>query len=223
MDIMWLGHAAVRIKGQTQTVYIDPVEMEYSGAGVKHLFEAPEPADIILLTHHHTDHCNPDSFKRMRTPATVVVGPTGCSEKVRGLVQDIAAGDTLTIGGVTVHAVSAYNVSRQRSPGTPFHPQGTGVGYVVTIDNRTVYHSGDTEPVPEMEGIGPVDVALLPVDAQYTMSPEEAMVSAQRVRARMVIPMHFFDTPVERVLAAAAAAQFANVQVLEVGEEVTLD
>ena len=223
MEILWLGHAAFRLRGQSQTVYIDPVEMEYCGARSKHLFESPEPADIILLTHHHIDHCNPDAFQRMRTPATVIIGPAGCSDKVRGLVQEVNPGDVLTIGGVTVRAVHAYNVTRQRSPGTPFHLHGAGLGYVVSMDGHSVYHSGDTEPIPEMEHVGPVDVALLPVDGHYTMSPEEALQSAVTVQAGIVIPMHFFDTPVEQVFAAATAAQSTNVHVLEVGESLTLD
>lgn len=223
MDITWLGHAAFRLKGRSQTVYIDPVEMEYCGAKARRLFDTAEPADVILLTHHHTDHCNPDSFKRMRTPATVVIGPHGCSDKVRGLVQEISAGDTITVAGVTVRAVHAYNVARQRSAGVPFHPRGTGVGYIVDIDDHTVYHSGDTEPIPEMDGVGPVDVALVPVDGHYTMSPEEALQSARMAGAATVIPMHFFDTPVERVYGAATATPELQLHLLEVGETLTLD
>jgi len=223
MEITWLGHAAFRLRGQSQTVYIDPVRMEYCGARTKALFDSAEPADIILLTHHHTDHCNPDSFARMRRPATIVIGPRGCSDKVRGLVQTIGPGETVTVGGVSVRATHAYNVSRQRTPGTPFHPQGMGVGYIVTMDGHTVYHAGDTEPIPELGGIGPVDVALLPVDDHYTMAPEEALQCARMVQAARVIPMHFFDTPVERILAAAGAMPDLNVQVLDVGETLTLD
>ncbi len=223
MEIMWLGHAAVRLQGSSQTIYIDPVAMEYTGARAKHLFDAPEPADIILVTHEHTDHCNPDSFKRMRTAATIVVGPAGCKDKVRGLLQQIAPGQTLTFGSTTVRAVPAYNVKREREPGVPFHPRGLGVGYIVTVDGVTVYHAGDTEPVPELADAGPVDVALVPVDGQYTMSPEEAMQCATAVKARQVIPMHYFDTPVSSVLAAATATQSSGVHVLEVGETMTLD
>lgn len=223
MDITWLGHAAFQLKGLSQTVYIDPVRMEYCGTRTKPFFESPEPADIILLTHHHTDHCNPDSFARMRRPATIIFGPRSCSDKVRGLVQVIGPGEAVTIGGATIRAVHAYNVSRQRAPGMPFHPQDTGVGYIVTLDGHTVYHAGDTEPIPELEGQGPVDVALVPVDDHYTMSPEEALQCARMVQAARVIPMHFFDTPVERVLAAAGAVPDLKVQVLEVGETLSLE
>lgn len=223
MDITWLGHAAFRLRGQGQTIYIDPVDMEYSGARAKHLFDAPEPADIILLTHHHTDHCNPDSFKRMRTPATIIVGPRGCADKVKGLVQEVKPGTTVTLGVTPVRVVHAYNIVRQREPGIPFHSRGSGVGYIVTLDGHTIYHSGDTEPIPEMAEIDGVDVALLPVDGHYTMTPEEAFQCAATVKAKVVIPMHFFDTPVERVLAAAAAAHSTSVHVLEVGESLTLD
>ncbi len=223
MEITWLGHAAFRLKGRAQTVYIDPVEMEYCGARARRLFAAPEPADIILLTHQHTDHCNADSFKRMRTPATIVIGPRGCRDKIRGLVQEMSPGERMEAGGVTIRAVHAYNVSRHRSPGTPFHPKDTGIGYVVTLDNFTVYHTGDTEPIPEMVQVGPVDVALVPVDGHYTMSPEEALQTATTVKAKTMIPMHYFDTTVGSVLSAATAAQYAGVRVLEVGETFTPD
>jgi len=223
MDITWLGHAAFRLTGKSQTIYIDPVEMEYCGARAKRLFVDPASADIILLTHHHTDHCNPESFTHMRTHATVIIGPAACSDKVKGLMQQIRPGDTVNVGGATIQAVHAYNIKRQRSPGTPFHPRDTGVGYVVTLDGITVYHAGDTEPVPEMDQVGPVDVALLPVDDHYTMSAAEAFESAKRVKARMVIPMHYFDTAIGDVLSAATAAQYSSVNVLQVGETLTLD
>ncbi len=223
MDITWLGHAAFRLKGQGQTIYIDPVDMEYSGARAKHLFDNPEPADIILLTHHHTDHCNPDSFKRMRTPATIVVGPKGCTDKVRGLIQEIEPGMTLTLSGTTIRAVDAYNINRHREPGVPFHPKGIGVGYVVTLDGRTVYHSGDTEPIPEMNEIHGVDVALLPVDGHFTMTPEEALICASMVKAKVVIPMHFFEMPMIRLMSATSVPSGIQLHVLEVGETYSVE
>ncbi len=192
--------------------------MEYSGAKAKHLFDSTEPADIILLTHHHTDHCNPDSFKRMRTPATIIVGPKGCRDKVRGLVQEVEPGKTLTFGGTTVQTVYAYNITRHREPGVPFHPRGSGLGYIVTLDGHTVYHSGDTEPIPEMNDIAGVDVALLPVDGHFTMTPEEAMQCASMVKAKVVIPMHFFDTPVVRLLSATDVPPGVELHVMDVGE-----
>jgi L-ascorbate metabolism protein UlaG (beta-lactamase superfamily) len=223
MDITWLGHAAFQLRGESQTVYIDPVAMDYGGAQTRQLFESAEPADIILLTHHHTDHCNPESFKRMRTASTIVVGPHACKDKVRGLLQEIEPGGTLTIGSTTIRAVHAYNIVRQREPGVPFHPKGAGVGYVVTIDGHAIYHAGDTEPIPEMADINGVEVILAPVDDHYTMSPEEAVQCASTVGARYFVPMHFFDTPVARVLAAATAAQGVALRMLDVGESLRLD
>lgn len=222
MDITWLGHAAFRLKGRAQTVYIDPVEMDYCGEQARRLFDEAEPADVILLTHHHTDHCNPESFQHMRTASTVIIGPGDCISKVKGLIQKIEPGDALTIGGATIKAVHAYNIKRHRSPGTPFHPRGSGVGYVVSLDGITIYHAGDTEPIPEMSDFGPVDVALIPVDGHYTMSAEEAIESARRVKARTMIPMHYFDTVVGSVLSAAIAAQSSAVHVLQIGETFTV-
>ncbi len=218
MEITWLGHAAFRLKGGGKTLYIDPVEMAYCGVRTKHVFEGLEPADIILLTHDHTDHCNPGSLQPLRTPSTITVGPESCREKLGTLVHVLNPGDSTSVGTVAIRAVYAYNIKRERAPGSPFHPRGSGVGYLLTIDGRTVYHAGDTEPVPEMDGLGPVDVALLPVDGHYTMSPEEAMQCAATVKATTVVPMHFFETPLERVLAAATAYPGINVQALDIGE-----
>jgi len=222
MEITWLGHAAFELRGKSQTIYIDPVAMEYGGAQTKRLFEDAEPADIILLTHHHTDHCNPDSFKRMRTASTIVVGPHACKDKVRGLLQEIEPGATLTFGSTTIRAVHAYNTARQREPGVPFHPKGVGVGYVVTMDGHSVYHTGDTEPCAEMAEISGVDVVLAPVDDHYTMSPEEAVRCAATVRAQYFIPMHFFDTEVQRIIAAAKGEPGVTLRMLDVGESLTL-
>ncbi len=218
MEITWLGHAAFRLKGSGRTIYIDPVPMEYCGASVKHLFDTLEPADIILLTHEHMDHCSPQAISSLRTPATIIVGPEACREKLKLDVQAVAAGTTMNLGPIGIHAVHAYNLLRQRAPGTPFHPKGHGVGYVVSAGHLTVYHAGDTEPIPEMQEYGPLDVALLPVDGHYTMSPEEALQCAMMVKATTAIPMHFFENAVEFVLAAAKAAAGVRLQVLEVGE-----
>lgn len=221
MDITWLGHAGFRLKGNGRTVYIDPAPMEYCGTRVRNVFASLEPADVILLTHEHMDHCNPQAIGPLCTPSTLIIGPETCREKLKGAVQVISPGEATHIGPTGIQAVYAYNVARERAPGSPFHPKGTGVGYVLTLEEHSVYHTGDTELIPEMQEIGPVDIALVPVDGHYTMPPDEAMQCAATVRAGTAVPMHYFETPVERVLAAAKAQDGINVQVLEVGEQWT--
>lgn len=223
MEIMWLGHAAFRLKGGGKTIYIDPVEMDFGGTSAETSSYAPEPADIILLTHSHPDHCSPESFEDLRSASTVIVGPQDCGQKAEAEIQRIRPDETTIVGDVEIQAVHAYNIQRQKAPGTPFHAKGSGVGYLLSIEGCTIYHAGDTEPVPEMKAIGPVDVALLPVDGHYTMGPEEALQAAGMVNAGTMIPMHFFETSVERVLGAAQAAPEVNVHVLTVGETWILD
>lgn len=223
MNIKWLGHAAVKIAGGGSVIYIDPSEMPYLGQKAKSLMSRQEPADIVLVSHEHADHCSPDVIDRLRKPSTIVVGPPGCRPKLGTGLHEVSPGDTLTFGNVDIRVVEAYNVARHRSPGTPFHPRDTGVGYVVTIDGHSVYHAGDTEPIAEMETFGPVDVALLPVDDHYTMSPTEAIHSATLVKARAFIPMHYFEMHAETVLRAAKDAPGVHVVMLGLGESFELD
>ncbi len=223
MEIMWLGHAAFRLKGGGNTIYVDPVDMEYSSTRAGTSSNEPESADIILLTHSHPDHCSPGSFEHLCSASTVIVGPQDCGRMAGTEIQTIRPGETTIVRNVEIRAVHAYNIERQKAPGTPFHPKGIGVGYLLSIEGHTIYHAGDTEPVPEMNAIGPVDVALLPVDGYYTMGPEEALQAAGMVNAGTMIPMHFFETSVERVLSAARTTPEVNVHTLTVGETWILD
>ncbi|MBE9505537.1 MAG: MBL fold metallo-hydrolase [Chloroflexi bacterium] len=218
MRIQWLGHAAFKLSGAGQTIYIDPSRMDSLGPEVKRLFDHPEPADVILFTHDHPDHCNPASFGKMLKANTMLVGPQSCRSKLGAEMHMVEPGAQLTVGAATIRAVYAYNITRHRTPGTPFHPRGAGVGYLVTIEGHTVYHAGDTEPIPEMGHLGKVDVALLPVDGHYTMPPEEAMQAAATIRCGVVIPMHLFNTPGEEVVAAAREHPNVSLRLLEPGD-----
>ena len=181
-NIAWLGHDSFRIEG-SQTVYIDPWKL---AAG------AP-PADVILVTHDHFDHLSNDDIARLRKADTVIVGPQEVTSQVSGETRTVAPGQTIEVGGVTVHAVAAYNTDKFRAPGEVFHPQADGkVGYVVELDGRRIYHAGDTDVIPEMSDIE-VDIALLPVSGTYVMTADEAAQACDRVKAKLVIPMHYGD------------------------------
>lgn len=169
----WLGHDAFRIDGPP-VVYLDPYKL---GAGLP-------PADLILITHDHFDHLSEEDLARVRVPETVVAGPPEVAAKLGG-VEVLRAGERRNLAGVPVLAVPAYNTNKK------FHPRETGkVGFVLTVAGMTYYHAGDTDLIPEMDGLQP-DVALLPVSGTYVMTAAEAAEAARRIAPRTAVPMHY--------------------------------
>jgi L-ascorbate metabolism protein UlaG (beta-lactamase superfamily) len=178
-NIEWLGHDSFRLRGEGPVVYIDPYKLE-----------RPEPAaDLILITHDHHDHLDPEALAALRKDGTVIAGPHAVATQVGGCTE-VKAGEERELAGVRVKVVPAYNVNKFRNPGEPFHPKGLGVGYLVEMDGETIYHTGDSDAIPEMEGLQP-DVALLPVSGTYVMTADEAAEAARAIRPRRAIPMHY--------------------------------
>ena len=178
-NLHWLGHDGFRLDGPT-VIYFDPWKLHG-----KHV-----PADLVLISHEHYDHCSPDDIKKVSGPKTVVVASSGAAANLPG-ARAIKPGDRLTAAGVPIEAVPAYNLTKFRSPGVPFHPQGAGhVGYIVTVGGVRLYFAGDTDQIPEMTAID-CDVALLPVSGIYVMTVEEAAAAARTINPQIVVPMHF--------------------------------
>jgi len=178
--IHWLGHDAFRVDGP-RTVYFDPYEI---GEG------RPE-ADLILISHDHFDHCSPEDVESIQGASTVIVTIKAAAEKLSGTTRIVEPGDAITVRGIEVEAVPAYNVNKFRSPGEPFHPQDAGhVGFVVTMDGQRIYHAGDTDHIPEMGDLEAIDVALLPVSGVYVMTAEEAIEAARTIEPDVAVPMH---------------------------------
>jgi len=178
--ITWLGHASFRIDGSDAVIYIDPWQ----------LMGTPQKADIILITHDHHDHCSPDDVSLIQTEDTVIVTVPPAAAKLSGTVTTVAPGDVVTAAGVRITAVPAYNTNKYRSPGVLFHPrEARYVGFVVTVDGTRIYHTGDSDPIPEMDGIE-TDIALVPVSGTYVMTAEEAAEAVERIRPKKAIPMH---------------------------------
>ena len=185
IQITWLGHDGFKLK-KGKVVYVDPFKL-----GAK-----PEPADLVFVTHEHFDHLSVDDLKKVVTPATTVVTIAACEAAVKPLkpkaVRLVAPGDRLTVDGVTVEVLPAYNVNKFRAPGTPFHPKADGkVGFILGIGSVRIYHAGDTDEIPEMAGAKGVDVALLPVSGTYVMTAEEAVRACNAIQPKLAIPMHY--------------------------------
>jgi L-ascorbate metabolism protein UlaG (beta-lactamase superfamily) len=183
--IDWLGHSGFRISVGRSVVYIDPYRVPE---------DAPQ-ADLILITHGHYDHFSPQDVERLSKRETWLVGPAAVAERVSGQVHSIAPGEMLDdelVRGLHVSAIAAYNTSKRDADGRPFHPRDAGwVGYDVNVRGERLYHSGDTDVIPEMDSVTGVDVALLPVSGVYVMTAQEAAEAARRIQPRVAVPMHW--------------------------------
>jgi L-ascorbate metabolism protein UlaG (beta-lactamase superfamily) len=184
-SVDWLGHAAFRIAVGRSVVYIDPYRISE---------DAPK-ADLILITHGHYDHFSPQDVERLSKRETWLVGPAAVAERVSGQVHRIEPGEALEdelVRGVHVTAVAAYNTSKRDADGRPFHPRDAGwLGYELNVRGERLYHSGDTDVIPEMDSVTGVDVALLPVSGVYVMTAQEAAEAARRIQPRIAVPMHW--------------------------------
>jgi L-ascorbate metabolism protein UlaG (beta-lactamase superfamily) len=181
----WMGHAGFHVTVGGAHVYIDPYRVPDG---------APQ-ADLILITHGHYDHFSPQDVQRLTKRETWLVGPAAVAERVSGQVHSIAPGELLEdelVRGIHVSAVAAYNTSKRDADGRPFHPRDAGwVGYELNVRGERLYHSGDTDVIPEMDTVTGVDVALLPVSGVYVMTAQEAAEAARRIQPRVAVPMHW--------------------------------
>ena len=188
-NIHWLGHASFRII-HDKNIYIDPYEIEPG-----------DPADIILITHNHYDHCSIKDIEKIKNSQTVIIATADSASQLSGKVKIIKSGETITESGITVEAVPAYNMRKS------FHPkENNWVGYIITIGGKRIYHTGDSDAIPEMSNIE-ADIVLIPVGGTYTMSAEEAAQVINKIMPEYAIPMHYGTI----IGSEADAQQFVNL------------
>src|SRR5918911_1690759 len=198
--VEWLGHSGFRIRAGRSSIYIDPYRS----------VDGP-PADVILITHGHYDHFSPQDVERLTHEGTTVVAPAPVAERLSGQVRSIAPGELVELGRIDVRAVAAYNTSKRDPSGNPFHPREAGwVGYELRVGGERLYHSGDTDVIPEMDEVAGVDVALLAVSGVYVMTPGEAAEAARRIQPRVAVPMHWGEHIGTRADAEAFAERLAR-------------
>jgi L-ascorbate metabolism protein UlaG (beta-lactamase superfamily) len=182
VKVHWLGHDSFVLQG-SRTVVMDP----FKAAG-------DYRADVLLISHEHSDHLSEDDISRFTQASTVILAPKICEQPLRRFSLEkrfLEPGSKLEVKGVGVEAVPAYNLNKFREPGKVFHPREDGrVGYIVTLDGVRFYHSGDSDGTPEMKALD-VDVAFLPVSGTYVMTAEEAAEAARAMKAKVLVPMHW--------------------------------
>ncbi|HUT28812.1 MAG TPA: MBL fold metallo-hydrolase [Sedimentisphaerales bacterium] len=186
LKITFIGHGTLMFTYSDMVVHVDPWSelADYS--------KMPK-ACLILITHEHRDHLDAEAIKILRQKQTSVVLTRACAEKVPGGIV-MKNGDVKTIDGLTIEAVPAYNIVHKRPNGQPFHPSGAGNGYVVTFGKTRVYVTGDTENIPEMKKLKKIDIAFLPMNLPYTMTPEMAADAARAFEPKILYPYHYGQT-----------------------------
>jgi L-ascorbate metabolism protein UlaG (beta-lactamase superfamily) len=178
-----MGHAHVQIEYAGKVIQIDPT-------GASNLATA-KPADIVIVTDVHGDHMDPPSIDKVKKGTTVYVAPKALEGKFSGKTEIIANGETKTVDGVSIMAVGAYNLTRGPEAGKLFHDKGRGNGYVLTLGGKRIYFAGDTECVPEIKALTNIDVAFVPMNLPYTMTPQEAADCVKAFKPKVVYPYHY--------------------------------
>lgn len=192
LDLTFLGHGTLMLTFKDTVLHVDPY-------GKVADYAALPQADLVLLTHDHADHLDQAALALVRTPVTDIVLPPVCADRVQGGLI-LKNGETRTVRGITVTAVPAYNLVHRRDNGQPFHPRGAGNGYLLDFGDTRLYVAGDTENTPEMAALKDVDIAFLPMNLPYTMTPEMVADAARSFRPRILYPYHYGDTDPQRLV-----------------------
>jgi L-ascorbate metabolism protein UlaG (beta-lactamase superfamily) len=192
LKITFIGHGSLMFTFAGKVIHVDPVSQEAD-------YTRLPKADLILVTHQHGDHLDLKALDILRTGKTEVVLTEICAQQVKGGTV-MKNGEVTNVGGLKIEAVPAYNLVHMRSPGNPFHPQGEGNGYVITFGDKRVYVAGDTENTPEMKKFEKIDVAFLPMNLPYTMTPEMVADGAKAFKPKILYPYHFGETDTSKLL-----------------------
>ncbi len=202
--VTWFTQSAFRFRRGGKVVYIDPW----------HLPDDLDEADLILITHGHGDHLSEKDLVKIRGEKAEIVVPESSADKVEDPKHEVNPGDTLTVAGVPIQVVAAYNVD------SDFHPKDNSwVGYVIELDGVTYYHTGDSDFIDEMEAVT-TDVMLVPVGGRYTMGPEGAAKATKAVGPKLAVPMHWGDVVGSEVEVQAFVKEWGGTtEILERGKE----
>lgn len=184
IKIKWLGHDGFSLDGSIR-ILIDPFKVT-----------KPERADLILLSHNHFDHLSVDDIKNASTKDTIIVAANECMNMLKEFTIkekiSILPGGEKIVKGIKIKAIPAYNLDKINPDSKkPFHPkEDDKVGFLLEFDGVKIYHTGDTDLIPEMLDLKP-DITLVPVSGTYVMTVKEAAKAVEKIKPKIVIPMHY--------------------------------
>ncbi len=186
VEIDRFSESCVRIAG-SRLIFIDPSDLQGLHDGA---------CDFALISHDHTGHFSAPDLKHVTGPQTVTVANPALEAELEAWtgidLNILREGDSLTFGPVLIRAIAAYSVNPVTQEDLPPHPrEAGGLGFIVEMDGVHIYHAGDTGLIAEMNDLGTVDVALLPVAGGTVMTAEEAAEAVRMIDPRIVIPIHY--------------------------------
>lgn len=205
LEITFIGHGTLMLDLGGKIIHIDPWSRlaDYS--------KMPK-ADLILLTHEHRDHLDMKAIEILRAEKTDVVLTQTCSSQVKGGIV-MNNGDVRISKKLKIEAVPAYNIVHMRSKGVPYHPKGMGNGYVITFGGKRVYVAGDTENTPEMTMLKDIDIAFLPMNLPYTMTPEMVASATKAFKPKILYPYHYGETDTSKILELLKNVKHTEVRI----------
>lgn len=191
LTLTFIGHGSLMISFDRKIIHIDPVS-QYAD------YATMPKADLILITHEHTDHLDLRAIEAVKKDKTELVVTANVARQLKG-GRVLPNGAQINLYGFTIESVPAYNIVHMRSPGTPFHPKGAGSGYVITCADKRIYIAGDTENIPEIQNLQNIDIAFLPMNLPYTMTPEMVADAALAFRPKILYPYHYGKTETQKL------------------------
>lgn len=205
LTITLIGHGTLMFQYDGKIIHVDPWTRlaDYS--------ELPD-ADLILITHDHGDHLDPKAVEAIRKEETVIYVSENCKDRISD--SKVASnGQTLKAVGFKIEVVPAYNLVHMRDDGQPYHPKGQGNGYVITFGDKRVYVAGDSENTPEMNSLKEIDIAFLPMNLPFTMTPEMVADAARAFRPKILYPYHYGQTDVNKLTELLADEKDIEVRI----------
>jgi L-ascorbate metabolism protein UlaG (beta-lactamase superfamily) len=203
--ITFIGHGTLMFTFNNMVIHIDPVG-RYAD------YSKMSKADLILVTHHHGDHLDKEVVNKILKDDTDLILTEICAERM-GSGITMKNGDIKVVKGIEITAVPAYNLVHKRENGEPFHPKGIGNGYVITIGDKRVYIAGDTENFPEMKQLTEIDIAFLPMNLPYTMTPEMVADAVKMFNPKILYPYHFGNTDTDKLIKLLKDKQDCEIRV----------
>jgi L-ascorbate metabolism protein UlaG (beta-lactamase superfamily) len=182
-------HATAMIQAGGDTIYIDPAHPA-NIAGLA-------PADLILITDIHPDHMDPADIAALSNSHTEIIAPAAVQQTVAN-ARVVGNGQSITWNKWKITAVPMYNIHHLTASGAPYHPKGRGNGYVLSYGGKNFYFAGDTEGTPEMRALRDIDVAFIPMNLPYTMTPDEAADAVKQFKPKIAIPYHYRGQDIQR-------------------------